>query len=294
MQTTRLGYLFVFAAALLWAMSGTASKFLFQGGVTPFQLVQLRTTISAAVLFLWLFFYRRNLLKLEQKHLRYFLVLGMVLSVTQFTYLYAISRIAVSAAILLQYQAPVLIALYAVIINRKRLSFPTFLAIAGAVLGCYLMVGAYNLNILSMNRAGILSGLASAVAFAWYAVKSEDGMRTHAPWTILSYALIVAAVVWNVLQPPLGAFMGGYSLSLWGLILFVGLFGTVLPFGLYNEGIKRINATHASITATLEPVMAGVISYVYLGEVMEVWQIIGAALVLATILLLQLQKKGRT
>ena len=88
--------------------------------------------------------------------------------------------------------------------------------------------------------------------------------------------------------------MGGYSLSLWGLILFVGLFGTVLPFGLYNEGIKRINATHASITATLEPVMAGVISYVFLGEVMEVWQIIGAALVLATILLLQLQKKGRT
>jgi len=99
----------------------------------------------------------------------------MVLSVTQFTYLYAISRIAVSAAILLQYQAPVLIALYAVIINRKRLSFPTFLAIAGAVLGCYLMVGAYNLNILSMNRAGILSGLASAVAFAWYAVKVKTG-----------------------------------------------------------------------------------------------------------------------
>ena len=73
--------------------------------------------------------------------------------------------------------------------------------------------------------------------------------------------------------------------------MFVGVLGTVLPFGLYNEGIKRITPTHASITATLEPITAAVISYIVLNEVMYFPQVIGAGLVIGSIILLQTAKK---
>lgn len=73
--------------------------------------------------------------------------------------------------------------------------------------------------------------------------------------------------------------------------MFVGTFGTILSFGLYNEGIKRISSTHASITATLEPVMAGVIAYFFLGEIMEPWQIMGAGLVITSVVVLQIKQK---
>ncbi|MEW6118332.1 MAG: DMT family transporter [Nitrospirota bacterium] len=287
------GTLYVIAAALLWAASGSASKFLFNGGVSPFHLVQMRTTIAATALAL-LLAGRPGLLKVAWKDLPYFMLLGVILAAVQSSYLFAISKIHVAAAILLQYQAPIFIAAYAVLFARKRLTFWTVMAIAGSVSGCYLMVGAYSLDILSMSRIGILSGLFSAVAFAWYSVKSEYGMRTYSPWTVVCYALVVAAVVWNLLQPPLGAFAKPYSAVEWSFIVFIGFFGTVLPFAFYNEGIRRITSTHAGIIATLEPVAAGVIAYVSLGEVMELWQIIGAGVVIASIAALQVHHRPET
>jgi drug/metabolite transporter (DMT)-like permease len=71
--------------------------------------------------------------------------------------------------------------------------------------------------------------------------------------------------------------------------LFIGIFGTIFPFGLYFEGIKRIQPTHASITATLEPISAGVIATVFLGEVMAPLQIIGGLVVIVSIIILQLK-----
>ncbi|MBI5848009.1 MAG: EamA family transporter [Nitrospirae bacterium] len=293
-NAVRLGYISVCCAALLWAASGNASKLLLQSEVTPFQLVQLRTTIAAALLLLFLLFRRRDLLKIARSDVLYFINLGIVLAVMLFAYLYAISRIHVAAAVLLQYQAPALIALYSFFFLRIKLSVFTVVAIIGAIIGCYLMVGAYNLNILDMNKAGILSGLASAVALALYSVRSEYGMRSYSAWTVLFYALLVAAIVWNSIISPFAAFTAKYSASAWGWIGYVSLFGTVVPFGLYNEGVKRICSTHASITATLEPVMAGMLAFVFLGEVLTPLQIAGAGLVIASIVLLQVKKYKST
>jgi len=289
-HSLRLGYVYVVLAALLWASSGSAAKFLFLGGMSPFHLVQLRSTISAALLLLWLLAAKRSLLKIKRKDLVYFFLLGIFLGATQFTYLYAISRINVAAAVLLQYQAPVLIAGYALLFKRKRLSAVTLAALLGAVTGCYLMVGAYNLDIVNMNRNGIISGLACAFAFALYSVKSEYGMRSYSPWTVVFYALFFAAVIWNVLAPPLSAFSLTYSIVSWGWILFIAVFGTIIPYGLYNEGINLILPTRASITATLEPVIAGCISFLFLNEMLEPLQITGAGLVIASVLTLQVRK----
>jgi len=286
-HSTRKGYLFVVCAALLWAGSGTAARFLFRSGVTPFQLVQLRTTIAAVLLFFGLFLFRKHLLRIDRRDIPYFILLGSILAAVQFTYLYTISRIPVAVAILIQYQSPVLIALHARMVRKKRLSPVALLAITGAVAGCYLMVGAYNVALFSLNRTGLFSGLASSAVFAWYAIKSEDGMSRYSAWTLLFYALLIAAIIWNVLQPPFGSFGGGYESGLWGYILYIAVFGTALPFGLYNLGIASIKAVHANVTATLEPVFAGLMAYALLDEALEAWQLLGAALVILSIIMLQ-------
>jgi drug/metabolite transporter (DMT)-like permease len=289
-RSSHLGYAYVVLAAALWASSGSAAKFLFMKGVSPLHLVQLRASIAVSLLFPWLFTRKRHLLKIERKDLAYFILLGMALAAMQFTYLYAISKINVAAAILLQYQAPVLIAGYALMFTRKRISSFTLAAIPAAITGCYLMVGAYNFDILHLNREGIISGLASAFAFALYSVKSEYGMRSYSPWTVVFYALLFAAVIWNVMEPPLSAFTIAYDPVSWWWIFFIGVFGTIIPFGLYNEGVNLILSTRASITATLEPVIAGVISFLFLGEVMKPLQITGAGLVIASIMMLQIRR----
>jgi drug/metabolite transporter (DMT)-like permease len=67
--------------------------------------------------------------------------------------------------------------------------------------------------------------------------------------------------------------------------------GTLVPFGLYLEGINLIRSTRASITATLEPITAGIISYIFLNEVMKIPQIVGGIIVIGSIILLQLNQQ---
>ncbi len=98
------GYLCVVAAAILWGSSGTAGKALFEGGMKPFELVQIRLTISTIFLAVAFGIFAKRLLRIRIKDLGYFFVFGGVaMALVQSTYFYSISKIQVAAAILLQY-----------------------------------------------------------------------------------------------------------------------------------------------------------------------------------------------
>ena len=292
-QQTRLGYFYVALAAILFAISGTSAKFLFNDGITAFQLIQMRTTLAFTGLLIWLCLRYPALLKIPLKNLPYFIGLGVFgIGSAQFFYLLAISKINVAAAILLHYTGPVFVALYVVFVQRRKLRFNIMLAISGTLMGCFLVVGAYDLQLFALNRVGIIAGILAAVSFAVYSILSEWGMRKYTSWTVLLYGMLFAALMWNSLHPALEAFLHRYSPFQWGLILFIGVFGTIFPFGLYFEGVKRIKPTHASITATLEPISAGVIAAVFLGEVMGTLQIIGGLIVIVSIIILQFQTAG--
>jgi drug/metabolite transporter (DMT)-like permease len=213
------------------------------------------------------------------------------MAMVQITYFYAISKIKVAAAILLQYLAPIFIALYGVFFGGEKLTRLTFIAIAGAITGCYLVVGAYNLDLLALNRLGILGGLGAALSLAFYSVYGERGMRRYNPWTVLFYGLLFSALFWNIALPPLEAFTHPSSFMQWVWVLYIAVFGTMVPFGLYFEGINLIRSTRASITATLEPITAGLVSYLFLNEVFEPLQIFGGVLVIAAVILLQLRQE---
>ncbi len=290
-KESKSGYLYVVLAALLWAISGSSSKFLFNNGISPSSLVQLRVVISTVILFFILFFYNRSLLKISsKKDIIRFMLLGMAgMASVQYFYFLAISKINVSIAILLEYFSSVFIVLYTLIFTKEKISGIIIIALAGTVAGCYLVVGAYNLDILSMNKGGIIAGFFAALSFAFYTLQGEYVMHKYKPETVLFYALFGASIVWNILISPLESFGHEYSLVMWGHILFIGIIGTIVPFGLYFKGISLIRSTKANITATLEPIAAGLIAYFFLDETMESLQIFGALMVLGAIVLLQLR-----
>lgn len=286
------GYVSVIAAAVMWASSGTASKALFMSGVKPFQLVQIRVTLSSLFLGLVLGLFARRLLKIRLLDAVYFCFLGgVLLASVQATYLYTISQMPVAAAILLQYTAPLIVAVYSICFWGERLTTAKIVAISLSLLGCYLVVGGYSLELLKMNRVGTLTGLASATLFAAYSLTGERGMHRHEPWTVVFYAFVFAAVTWNVLQEPFHFMKSGYSEAQWGYMLYIAIVGTLLPFGLFFEGVNRLRSTRATITSTAEPISAGFIAYLFLGEVLEPLQILGGALVIVAIVLLQLQQE---
>jgi len=286
------GYIYVILAAVLWGTAGSAAKFLFLSGMSPAQLVQMRTTIGSLVLALWLASRHPASLRVAPGDIWKIALLGVSIALTQFTYYFAISKIQVAAAILLQYQAPVFVALFAVIFARERLTPVIAAAICGAMIGCYLLVGAYKLDILHMNREGIAGGLASALCFAWYSVSSSYAMRKYTPWAVVFFSFLGAAVIWNIFHPPFEAFSQPASVLEWWWVFFISIFGTVFAFWFYTSGIHLIGPTRASITATLEPITAGVISYLFLHEALEPLQIGGALIVIAAVVSIQVGRQA--
>lgn len=286
------GYLCVVVAAILWGSSGTAGKALFEGGMTPFELVQIRLTLSTLLLALAFGIFARGLLRIHIKDIGYFLLFGGVaMALVQSTYFYAISKIQVAAAILLQYLSPILVALFSVCYWKERLTSSKLAALLLSFGGCYLVVGGYNLQLLQMNRLGIIGGLASAVCAAGYTLLGERGMHSYRPSTVLFYALAFGALTWHIIYPPFHYMSAEFSLNQWGGILYIVVMGTIFPFGLYFMGINYIRSTRAIITATLEPISAGFMAFFFLGEALESLQILGGAVVVGAIVLLQIQRE---
>jgi drug/metabolite transporter (DMT)-like permease len=291
-KTERSGYLYILIGTTLWGVSSVVAKSLFIIGLPPAELVQIRLTLATLTLLLTLLIFDRKRMIISLKDLPYFFVLGFVgVAGVQFTYYYTISKIHVGPAVLIQYLSPVWIALYAFVFQKEPLTKTKLAALLLALLGCYFTVGGYRLDLFRLNRIGIVSGLISSLFFSFYALYGEKGLKKYDPWTLILYGFGFGAVFYWLLISPMRVIAGGYSFKIWVAFLYIAIFSTLIPFGLYFKGIERVRATRASITATWEPVVAGVTAYFVLGEVLSPFQVVGGFGVIAAIVLLQMAKE---
>jgi drug/metabolite transporter (DMT)-like permease len=224
--------------------------------------------------------------------LPYFMILGFVgVAGMQFTYYYTISKIHVGPAILIQYLFPVWVTLYAFFFQKQPFHKEKIASLLLAVLSCYLVVGGYQIDLLRLNRIGIASGIVSSLFNAFYTLYGEKGLKKYDPWTLILYGFGFGAVFYWILISPMKVIAEGYSFKIWMAFFYIAIFSTLIPFGLYFKGIERIRATRASITATWEPVVAGMTAYFVLGEVLYPLQVLGGIGVIAAIVLLQMAKE---
>jgi drug/metabolite transporter (DMT)-like permease len=255
-------------------------------------VVQVRATFGSLLVAVFFAFRARHLFRVRRSDLGFLILLGsVVMALVQLTYFTAISKIQVAAAILLQYLAPIMVAFYSICFWRERLTALKLLSLCLSFVGCYLVVGGYNLQLLQLNRVGILWGIAAAVCYATYTLLGERAMQRYSPWTVLFYALFFSAITWHILHPPFHYLFAEFTLTQWTGLIYIAVCGTAIPFGLYFVGINYVRSTRASITATLEPISAGFIAYLFIGEALEPLQILGGALVIGAIVLLQVQSE---
>jgi drug/metabolite transporter (DMT)-like permease len=187
----------------------------------------------------------------------------------------------------------VIVALSAVLLQRQRLSRWTVAALGAAVSGSALLVLGAKGGVGHVGAAGVVAGLVAACSFAFYTIWSNRYVQKTDPWTVLVYALLCAALVWNVLRPSWVALSASYVWTTWLAFAFIAVFGTLLPFGAYLSSLQSISASHASITATLEPVVAGVVAFALLSEALVPLQLLGGAGIVAGVFMVQIDRRGQ-
>lgn len=280
------GYLFALGAAALWAASATLAKALFQADLDPLWLAQTRSLTAFLLLWPVLFLFRRPLALPPRRHLPHLARVGLHFTLLHGTYYFAISRMPVAVAILVQDLAPLLILAWVGGVRRQPVGRGLWGAALLCLVGCALVVGLRG-NAGGIGGIGLLVGLVSAVAYASYILLAEHGGRLLSPWMQLCGGLGFSALIWGIFRPWWRFPFEALTPSVVGLILVLGFCGTLLPFAFLSLSLRHIASGPAGIATTAEPVIAAGLAYLFLGERLAPPQLVGGALVLAGILLAQ-------
>lgn len=280
--------MFAILSATLWGFTGTVAKVLFRGTTSPLVLVEVRLSLSAALLGLYLAAAQRPLLRIARQDLHYFAILGAFgMAGVQFAYLYTISQTTVATAVFLQSLAPSLIFLHAAFFKGERLTAPKMVALALVLSGSILMIQGRGGG-RGLYPWGLVSGLASAFFAAFYTIYSKRALARYHPLTVNFWALAFGAVPWWFILPPGRLLSLGFAAHDLLFLLYIAVFSTVIPFGLYFRGLRDLTPGQAGIIGTLEPVVAALIAWLVLGERLSLVRGFGGALVLLGIALLRL------
>jgi drug/metabolite transporter (DMT)-like permease len=81
--------------------------------------------------------------------------------------------------------------------------------------------------------------------------------------------------------------LGSLELPLWVLVLWIVVLGAVVPFWLSIAALRHLPPTAAGLVATVEPVFASIVAWLWLEQVLSAWQVAGGAVVLTGIVLAQ-------
>lgn len=271
-------------AATLWAIAAIVASQLFQAGVQPFELAAARAVIAAIGLAVVNQFNPSSRKLLDWR----ILALGLSLTFVTVSYYVAIDRLAVSVALVIQYTAPALVVALTAVQARRMPPAATLIAVGVTLLGVVLISGLV-MGQIQLDGLGLAAAGLSAIMFASYTLLSESVVHTYGAIGVMFRAFVVSGLFWLAFQVSQGFPEAVFAPANLPGVLFVGVGGTLVPFSLLCWGIQQIRADRAAIAATLEPVMATVLAWIWLGQTLTVLQLMGGVLVLLAVISLQLR-----
>lgn len=280
------GYLLVAAGATMFALGGNLARYMLDDGVSAMRLSQLRSAGSLILLGAALAVTRPKLMRVRRDDLPQLAFLGICgLALVHATYYAAIDRLQIGVALVIQYMAPLLLLLWLRFRYGRRLASSLWGAVGLSIVGCALVVRAYDPG--HLDGLGVLYGFGACVTFAIYMVAAERAGQRYDSVTTLLWAFAFASVFWAVVQPwwsfPFG------RLDVW-LGLGVIVIGTLLPFICVVTALRHLPAPRAAIAATLEPVLAAVFAWWLHDEHLAAVQLAGGATVLCAVLWVQMHR----
>lgn len=279
---TRAGFAYasVAVAAVLFGVAGAISKFLFNQNISPMSLTIIRTIVAAAI-FLLLFRSSRAWRALAREDIGIIALIGFLTFSVTYTFYRAIDEAGVAVAIMLQYTAPIFVILFEFAMRGVGITKSKLIALALSTLGCLFLVGGHDLHADRASSYGIVFGLACGGLFALYNIAvnraherglSESYITTHS----FSFAALFAVFV----APTVQLSVGSYGTNEWLAIAFIAVFATVIPYRLYVSGLKIVPAFQATLVGMLDPVSAAIFAAAFLGENLNLLQILGIVAIL--------------
>ncbi|MGZ4135417.1 MAG: EamA family transporter [Tumebacillaceae bacterium] len=289
------GYGMAVIGASLWGISGTVAQTLFHDyGFTSGWLVPVRMFLSGLLLLLLTKVRTKERLtavwsdRKSALQLLLFSAVGML--GVQYTYFACIQAGNAATATLLQFLGPMMIMVYLAIRMKRIPSKREISALLFAFLGVFLLVTNGSTSTLSIAPTALFWGLLSATTAAFYTLQPKPMLEKWGSGLVIGWGMLVGSVVLALFTQPWSTTGLVWTPNSIFSVIFVILLGTLVPFFLFLDSLRFITATEASLLASAEPLVAVIASVMWLHIPMHLFEGIGAFCIIATVLLLSMQK----
>jgi drug/metabolite transporter (DMT)-like permease len=295
--------LLAIGAAVLFAVNGNVSKVALENGISSLELVSMRSAGTALILLVITALRSPAALRVGRRELGFLALYGLTgIAMVQWLYFVAIQRMPVGIALLFEYTAPLMVALWVRFVQKEPVKSRLWLGLAFALGGLALVAQFW--KGMTLDPIGLISAVGAGAALACYYLMGEHGQRERDPISLMGFSFGFSAILWAIVSPwqkfPFsqlthtvdlpGALPGGAPL--WVMVMWIIVLGTVTPFLLVLLAVARLGPARVGLIGMLEPVGAGIIAWVLLGESLKMVQIVGTVIVLVGIMLAETARKA--
>ena len=276
-------YLKLFLAAVFWGGTFIAGKLL-AGQVPPFSAAFLRFLLATLLLLMICWRHTGKLPQLGRDDIVVVVLLGLSGVFAYNAFFFAgLNWIEAGRAAVIVANNPVTIALFAALLFGEKLPPRAVLGIGLSVAGAITVVIRGDVSQLVSGGIGRGELLIFGCVVSWtiYSLVGRRAMRHLSPLV----AVTCSAAAGTLLLAPFALAEGllsqvrFYSLEAWASLIYLALFGTVIGFVWYYQGIKRLGSTRAGQFINVVPISAVALSVGLLGEPLTASLLVGLLLV---------------
>ena len=289
--------LFLVTAAMGFAVGGIAAKILREANLDAFRLTQIRITAAALILLTIALIRGKEQLYVKRSEIKDLVLFGIIgIAVVNSFYYFALKYLYVSVALIIEFTAPIWIALYLRFVKKKNIPLSAWVGIGCAFLGLVLISQVWSGK--SLHPLGVFVAILDALALAYYFLTADRLGQNRSSLSLTTWGMGIAAIFWAIALPwwnfpfefltqtfTLSGELSRYSATGWALILWIVVTATVIPYLLTVAAIRELSASTSSVIGMIEPIFAGVIAWLLLNEAFTNIQLLGCAVVLIGIYL---------
>ncbi len=295
MLTKHRGEFYLVMGALVFAFNGVISTVVLDH-ISPFRLTQIRCVGAFAILLAITLARQPQILRTSKRELPILVAYGVVgFAAVQAGYFLGIQRgVPLSLVLLIEFTAPIWIALWIKYVRKSFVPASMWLAIGLSLLGLILLAQVW--KGLAFDAIGLLAALASAFALTAYFLIGKNFGTEKSAQALTVWGLGMASLTWVITMPvwdfpfevltkqmDLQGIFAGNTVPGWVLILWIITMGTIVPYLFVIGGLRLLSASTSSVIGMLEPVLAGAFAWIWLSQSWNGIQLLGAAVVLVGI-----------
>ncbi|MFZ7943096.1 DMT family transporter [Neobacillus sp. 19] len=284
--------LFIAISASLWGIIAIFVRGLTEAGFTSMEIVTIRVVTAAMLLIIIGVIKYPAQMKIKFSDTGLFIGTG-IFSIVLFNWCYfsAINQLNLSLAVILLYTAPAFVTVLSYLFLKEKMNSTKIGLVFATIAGCVLVAGVNLNSAADIRPIGILTGLGAGFGYALYTIFGKFALKKYPTYTVTLFTFIIASLAllpvtqlwekWNLLVSS--------EILLYGIGL--GLIPTVIAYLLYTKGLEKVEGSKAAIIATVEPIIATILSVFLYEEGFGVIQATGSLIILLSVIIVNRPKK---